>query len=104
MGLLDRLFGTTRGSSAYRKGVRAENKVKASLQRKGWVVRKSKGSRGPYDLYALRRGRKLLVQVKSGTASPTREELRQLRATAKRKGAHAMVTRVRNGKITPRFV
>jgi hypothetical protein len=28
--------------------------VKRKLEEKGWLVRQSKGSRGPYDLYALK--------------------------------------------------
>jgi Holliday junction resolvase len=65
------LFGKKKRSS-YSKGVGAERKVKAKLERKGWLVKQSKGSQGPYDLYAMKGGRKLLVQVKSGASSFSR--------------------------------
>jgi len=60
--------------SSYAKGIRAERIVKKRLEKRGWLVKQSKGSRGPYDLYALKGGRKLLIQVKSGTSSLRRRE------------------------------
>lgn len=104
MGFWERLLGSRRTSSSYNKGVRAEKRVKASLERKGWFVRRSKGSRGAADLHAFKDGRRLAIQVKSGSASPTRAEIRRLRTFAKQKRARAMVARVRSGKISPRFV
>jgi Holliday junction resolvase len=85
--------------SNYSKGIKAEKKVKSKLEDKGWLVKQSKGSRGPYDLYAMKSGKKLLVQVKSGTASASKEEVKRLRSSAKKKGAKALVMKVK-GKNT----
>jgi len=98
MSLLD-LFRERRKRSSYSKGMSAEWRVKRGLESKGWLVRQSRGSRGPYDLYAMRGGRKLLVQVKSGTASTSRSEVRKLRSAARGKGAKGLVIPVR-GKRT----
>ena len=46
-------------------GAAMESKVAEHLRRKGWSVVMSPGSRGPYDLKAIMRGRLWLVQVKS---------------------------------------
>jgi Holliday junction resolvase len=91
--------------SSYAKGIRAERIVKKSLEKKGWLVKQSKGSKGPYDLYALKGGRKLLIQVKSGTSSLRRREKHRLRKVAKKKGAKALYMKVDNrGKISSKFV
>jgi len=93
-----------RKRSSYSKGMSAEKKVKRGLEGKGWLVRQSEGSRGPYDLYAMRGGRKILVQVKSGTASTSRSEVRKLRSAARRKSAKGLVIRVRGKETRSRFV
>jgi len=90
--------------SSYSKGMRAERKVKRGLESKGWLVRQSKGSRGPYDLYAMRGGRKLLVQVKSGTASASRSEVRKLRSAARGKSAKGLVIRVRGKRTRSKII
>jgi len=98
------LFRERRKRSTYSKGMTAERKVKRSLESKGWLVKQSKGSRGPYDLYAMRGGRKLLVQVKSGTASPSKSEIRKLRSAAKKKSVKGLVIRVRGKGTRSKFV
>jgi len=90
--------------SSYYKGISAEKKVKRNLEKKGWLVRQSKGSRGSYDLYALKGGMKLLIQVKSGTAYASKDEIRKLRKTAKNKGAKALVIQVKGKKTRSKFV
>jgi ribosomal protein S19E (S16A) len=75
MGFWGLMYGKKKSRSTYSKGLSAERKVKQRLESKGYVVRQSKGSRGPYDLYAMKSGRKLLVQVKSGTASASSSDL-----------------------------
>jgi Holliday junction resolvase len=90
--------------STYSKAMIAERKVKRGLESKGWLVRQSKGSRGPYDLYAMRGGRKLLVQVKSGTASASKSEVRKLRSAARRKSAKGILIRVIGKRIRSRFL
>jgi Holliday junction resolvase len=73
--------------------------VKRRLEERGWLVRQSKGSRGSYDLYALKGGRKLLVQVKSGRSSFSRRERIKLVRTARKKGATAALARVKGEKV-----
>lgn len=48
-----------------RKGYLAERKVRMLLQRHGWMTVRSGGSLGPADLVCLRRGKCILMQVKS---------------------------------------
>jgi Holliday junction resolvase len=94
-----------RRKSSNAKGIRAERIVKKRLEKRGWLVKQNKGSRGPYDLYALKSGEKLLIQVKSGTSSLRRREKRRLRMAAKKKRAKALYMKVDNrGKISSKFV
>jgi Holliday junction resolvase len=93
-----------RKKSNYSKGIRAERIVKKRLEKKGWLVKQSKGSRGPYDLYALKGGRKFLIQVKSGKSSLSRKEKRRLRKAAREKGATAVFMKVKGRKISSKFV
>jgi Holliday junction resolvase len=78
--------------------------VKRRLEERGWLVRQSRGSRGPYDLYALKGGRKLLVQVKSGKSSFSSRERNRLVRTARKKGATAALARVEGKKVYWRFI
>ena len=76
----------------YRKGRIAEKKVANRLQALGFSnIRRTKGSRGPYDVYARSpKGQKVYVQVKSGSASMDGEATIRLRNLAKkRKGTAA---------------
>lgn len=98
------LFRRNKRRSSYSKGLSAERKVKAKLESKGWIVRQSKGSRGPYDLCAMKGGRKFLVQVKSGSASPSRREIRKLRYVARSKGAKGLIMKVKGRKVKSKFV
>jgi len=51
----------------YRKGRIAERKVMNRLEKLGFKnIRRSKGSRGPYDIYATKKKKKYYFQVKSG--------------------------------------
>jgi Holliday junction resolvase len=104
MGWLDWLFGSKRKESAYSKGLKAERKVKKKLEKKGWLVRQSKGSRGPYDLYALKSGKKLLVQVKSGSSHLDKKDKVRLRQVAKKKGAKALLIHVKGKKTHSKFI
>ena len=104
MGFWDLMYGKKKGRSAYSKGLSAERKIRQRLENRGYIVRQSKGSREPYDLYALKGGRKLLVQVKSGTASASRKEIRGLRKAAKSKGAKALVMHVKGRKTKSKIV
>jgi Holliday junction resolvase len=49
-----------------------------SLKNDGWLVARSAASHGAVDVFAARKGKVLLVQVKSGRARATKEELELL--------------------------
>ncbi len=86
----------------YRKGRIAEKKVVNWLKTHGFFnIRRSKGSRGPYDIYAVSpSGVKTYIQVKSGTARLTSEEKSKLRKIAKkRRGFAAYVHYYGRGKF-----
>lgn len=90
----------------YRRGRIAERKVVNYLKTKGFRnIRRSKGSRGPTDIYARKGNVKYYIQVKYGTASATRQEIRKLRALArKRGGAAVIIKRSKEGKIRWKFL
>ncbi|MBO3753420.1 MAG: hypothetical protein FGF53_00840 [Candidatus Brockarchaeota archaeon] len=48
-----------------RKGYLAERKIRMFLHKYGWTTVRSGGSLGPADLVCLRRGKCILMQVKS---------------------------------------
>ncbi len=77
--------------NAYRRGRIAEKKVVDWLKSKGFKnVRRSKGSRGAYDIYAVSpAGYKTYVQVKSYSAKMTRGERTKLRNVARKRGGFA---------------
>jgi len=52
-------------SISKRKGYLAERKIRMLLRKYGWMTVKSGGSLGPADLVCLRKGRCVLMQVKS---------------------------------------
>lgn len=98
------MFSNKKKKSSYSKGIVAERKIKSKLENKGWLVKQSRGSRGPYDLHAIRRGRKLLVQVKSGKSSLTGLERHRLRQVAKNKEAKALLMKYKRGKIHSQII
>ena len=51
-------------ATAYRRGYNFEDRCRKALERLGYVVVRSAGSKGPADLVALRDGVVLLVQCK----------------------------------------
>ena len=78
----------------YRQGRIAEKKVGNWLSGHGFTnIRRSKGSRGPADIYARSPGgTKSYIQVKSGTARMGLDEKKRLRSLARsRKGFAAEV-------------
>ena len=50
----------------------------SALKKEGWMVSRSAASHGAVDVFAAKDGRVLLVQVKSGRARATKEELEEL--------------------------
>jgi Holliday junction resolvase len=88
--------------NTYRKGRIAEKKVMNWLREHGFYnLRRSKRSRGPYDIYARSpSGVKTYVQVKSGSARITKKEIEKLREIArKRKGFAAYVHKDKGNKV-----
>jgi Holliday junction resolvase len=90
----------------YRSGRIHEGKVATNLGSRGWTnIRRSKGSRGPADLYARTpSGTRAYIQVKSGTASVSKREVRDLRALAKSRKGVAVTAVRRDGKTKFRFL
>jgi len=89
----------------YRSGRIHEGKVASRLKELGFTnVRKSAGSRGPADIYARSpAGVKSYIQVKSGSASVSSREVRDLRSLARQRGGMAVTAERRNGKTQFRF-
>ena len=87
-----------------KKGMRAEDRVAASLRRTGASVEKSPGSRTSADITAdWNSGKEWLVQVKYSNkrtpASPSSDERRALLARANRNNATPVVAKVTPEKI-----
>ena len=61
------------------------------LREDGWMVGRSAASHSPVDLFAARKGKCLLVQVKSGSARMKKPELTELVKWAVAFGADAEV-------------
>jgi len=93
-----------RGRLSRSRGLSIERRVVSRFRDKGWLVKPSKASRGAYDFLAMREGRKMLVQVKSGNSPFTRQDRSSLKAVARQKGAHAIVYRVNQKRLQPHFV
>ncbi len=92
--------------NTYLKGRINEGRVAAELKRKGWKnVRKSKGSRGPADIYARTpNGTKAYIQVKSGSAKITKKEVKKLKKLAKKRRGVAVVIYKRSKKNPWKFL
>jgi Holliday junction resolvase len=62
----------------YVRGRSREYRAMYSLKKDGWMVSRSAASHGAVDVFAAKDGKVLLVQVKSGRARATKEELEEL--------------------------
>lgn len=89
----------------YRRGRIAEKKVSDYLKKKGFAnVRRSKGSRGPADIYARKGETKYYIQVKYNKARASRDEIKKLMNLARKRGGVAIVIhRDKKGKHKWRF-
>lgn len=74
------------------------------LKQAGWKVARSAASHGAVDVFAAKEGRVLLVQVKSGRARVTKEELEQLVEWGKNSNGDAEVWHFTAGKLVKRRV
>lgn len=85
--------------NTYRKGRIAEKKIVNDLKDKGFEsIRRSSGSRGPYDIYARKGQNKYYIQVKSGSASISRSGIKKLRSVARNREGTAVVIHRKRGK------
>lgn len=62
----------------YQRGRSKEYQAMSFLKQEGWMVSRSAASHGAVDVFAAKEGRVLLVQIKSGKASASRQELEEL--------------------------
>lgn len=76
---------------AYEAGDRFEKRVAAQLEVDGYEVWQSRGSKGPADLVALKKGQSLLVQVKAGVTILSHDEWNGLYELARSVGAEPII-------------
>jgi Holliday junction resolvase len=76
-----------------------------SLRKEGWMASRSAASHGAVDVFAAKGGKVLLVQVKSGRARATKEELEELVRWGKNSNGDAEVWYYKGrGKVVKRRV
>ncbi|HXW94534.1 MAG TPA: restriction endonuclease [Nitrososphaerales archaeon] len=89
----------------YTRGREREYRAMISLKEEGWMVSRSAASHGAVDVFAARDGRVLLVQVKSGKARATKQELEELVKWGKHSNGDAEVWYYKGrGKVVKRRV
>ena len=89
----------------YNKGRSHEYGAMLALKKEGWMVARSAASHGAVDVFAAKEGRVLLLQVKSGNARATREELEELAEWGKSANGDAEVCYYKGrGKVVKRRV
>ncbi len=89
----------------YVKGRSKEYSALYALRKDGWMASRSAASHGAVDVFAAKDGRVLLIQVKSGKARATKEELEELARWGKCSNADAEVWYYRGqGKVVKRRV
>jgi len=75
------------------------------LKKDGWMVSRSAASHGAVDVFAAKDGKILLVQVKSGKARATKQELEELVKWGKHSNGDAEVWYYKGrGKVVKRRV
>jgi Holliday junction resolvase len=75
------------------------------LRKNGWMASRSAASHGAVDVFAAKDGKVLLVQVKSGRARATKEELDELVRWGKSSNGDAEVWYYKGrGKVVKRRV
>lgn len=75
------------------------------LRKNGWMASRSAASHGAVDVFAAKDGKVLLIQVKSGRARATKEELEELVKWGKSSNADAEVWHYKGrGKVVKRRV
>ncbi len=89
----------------YRAGRNREYRAMNALKKDGWMVSRSAASHGAVDVFAAKNGRVLLIQVKSGKARATQEEMKELAKWGESSNGDAEVWYYRGrGKVVRRRV
>jgi Holliday junction resolvase len=89
----------------YVKGRSREYRAMNALRKAGWMASRSAASHGAVDVFAAKDGRVLLIQVKSGKARATKEELEELAEWGKHSNGDAEVWYYKGrGKVVKRRV
>ena len=89
----------------YVRGRSREYRTLYALRKDGWIASRSAASHGAVDVFAAKEGRILLVQVKSGRARATKEELEELVTWGKSANGDAEVWYYKGrGKVVKRRV
>ena len=89
----------------YNRGRQYEYNAISALKKDGWLASRSAASHGAVDVFAAKDGKVLLLQVKSGKARATKEELEELVKWGKSANGDAEVWYYRGrGKVVKRRV
>lgn len=89
----------------YLRGRSREYQAMLTLKKDGWMVSRSAASHGAVDVFAAKEGKILLVQVKSGKARASKEELEELVRWGMSSNADAEVWHYKGrGKVVRRRV
>ncbi len=89
-------------STPYSRGRSREYAALKMLRDEGWLCSRSAKSHSPVDIFAGKGGRLILIQVKSGSAKLTKDELMELKAWAEAFGGEAEVWFFKKGGIVVR--
>jgi Holliday junction resolvase len=89
----------------YVSGRNREYRAILALKKDGWMASRSAASHGAVDVFAAKEGKVLLVQVKSGKARATKEEMEELALWGKHANGDAEVWYYKGrGKVVKRRV
>jgi len=80
---------------SYVKGRRFENYVREKLERKGYLVVRSAGSKGLFDLVALKKGEILLIQCRWRKSRMSRDMVE----AAEKAGGKALIATHVGGRV-----
>lgn len=85
-------------ASPYIKGRAFEHYVKRKLEAREWIVTRSRGSRGVFDLLAVKNGEIMLIQCKWNNLIDEEERRNLLIKALKAGGIPVLATHI-NGKV-----
>jgi Holliday junction resolvase len=85
-------------STPYTRGRSREYQALNRLRKEGWLCSRSAASHGPVDIFAGKKGRILLVQVKSGQGRASKKEKEILKLWGKAYEGRVEIWRFRKGR------